>query len=159
MEERFKQLYARVRPIVLKLKGHYYLQLWDSGDWDQEGMLVLYQLLEEEGSLWQGDGRLYRYFKTKFSNYVHDQLRKQESQKRRFHKLAYEEISTVSHRLRSPGLDSSDYLALTDLLRQYAQQLDAQGQARFQQLLAGERFAGRRQMLRELAPYLSDFRG
>ncbi|MDV5978187.1 competence protein ComX, partial [Streptococcus canis] len=85
----------------LKLKRHYYIQLWEREDWLQEGYLILVSLLEQHPELLWEDERLYRYFKTKFSSYLKDVLRQQESQKRQFHKMAYEEIGDVAHAIPS----------------------------------------------------------
>ncbi|SQF08640.1 ComX2 alternate sigma factor [Streptococcus pyogenes] len=38
--------FEKVKPIILKLKRHYYIQLWDRDDWLQEGHIILLQLLE-----------------------------------------------------------------------------------------------------------------
>ncbi|MCW0978142.1 sigma-70 family RNA polymerase sigma factor, partial [Streptococcus anginosus] len=43
----FKELYAKVRGIVLKCRREYYVHLWELSDWEQEGMLVLYQLVSQ----------------------------------------------------------------------------------------------------------------
>ncbi|SUO20928.1 competence protein [Streptococcus dysgalactiae subsp. equisimilis] len=76
------EVFEKVKPIILKLKRHYYLQLWETDDWLQEGHLVLVKLLERHPELVGDEARLYRYFKTKFSSYLKDVLRRQESQKR-----------------------------------------------------------------------------
>ena len=40
----FKELYRKVRSCI-KVPSEYYVHLWELSDWDQEGMLVLYQLV------------------------------------------------------------------------------------------------------------------
>ncbi|XZR27282.1 competence protein ComX, partial [Streptococcus canis] len=32
-------VFEKVKPIILKLKRHYYIQLWEREDWLQEGYL------------------------------------------------------------------------------------------------------------------------
>ena len=94
----FSPLYQIVRPTFLRLMSLYPIQLWDKSDWDQEGMLVLYQLLVEDPRLRYQIPRLGVYFKTKFTNHVKDALRKQESQKRRFNKPCTVDISDLATR-------------------------------------------------------------
>ena len=79
----FKELYGKVRGIVLKCRREYYVHLWELSDWDQEGMLVLYQLVSRYPQLVESESQLYVYYKTKFRNHILDILRKQESQKRK----------------------------------------------------------------------------
>ncbi|VGW39386.1 ComX2 alternate sigma factor [Streptococcus pyogenes] len=40
--------FEKVKPIILKLKRHYYIQLWDRDDWLQEGHIILLQLLDRK---------------------------------------------------------------------------------------------------------------
>ena len=64
-------------------------------------MLILHQLLREHPELEEDDTKLYIYFKTRFSNYIKDVLRQQESQKRRFNRMSYEEVGEIEHCLSS----------------------------------------------------------
>ena len=80
----FRTTYEKVKWIVWKCKKDYYIHLWEHSDWDQEGMLVLYELLLKEKGIENDEEKLYRYFKTKFRNHIHDKIRKQESKKRKF---------------------------------------------------------------------------
>ena len=84
----FDKIFRKVRPIVLKLRRLYYLHLWEYDDWMQEGQLVLFQLLERHPELSDDERKLAIYFKTKFSNYIKDKIRQQESQKRKFNRMA-----------------------------------------------------------------------
>ncbi|HEL0786195.1 TPA: competence protein ComX, partial [Streptococcus equi subsp. zooepidemicus] len=95
MTDDLVRLFDKIKPIIMKLRRHYYIQLWELDDWLQEGRLILYRLLVTYPELIEDEEKLYRYFKTKFSSYLKDVLRQQESQKRRFHKMAYEEIGAV----------------------------------------------------------------
>ena len=72
MMETFESYFEKVKPIVLKLRRHYFVKLWDYDDWLQEGRVVLFRLLQEKPDLLQDDLSLYAYFKTKFSNYLKD---------------------------------------------------------------------------------------
>lgn len=107
----FETTYIHVRPPVLRLTSLYPIQLWDKSDWDQEGMLVLYQLLVEDPRLRYQIPRLGVYFKTKFTNHVKDALRIQESQQRRFNKPCTVDISELAHQIPARGLLLDDYLA------------------------------------------------
>ena len=99
----FKELYAKVRGIVLKCRREYYVHLWELSDWEQEGMLVLYQLVSQYPQLVEEESQLYVYYKTKFRNHILDILRKQESQKRKLDRQAYEEVSEIGHKLSLKG--------------------------------------------------------
>ncbi|HFD7995176.1 TPA: sigma-70 family RNA polymerase sigma factor [Streptococcus pyogenes] len=149
--------FEKVKPIILKLKRHYYIQLWDRDDWLQEGHIILLQLLERYPELIEEEERLYRYFKTKFSSYLKDLLRRQESQKRQFHKLAYEEIGEVAHAIPSRGLWLDDYVAYQEVIASLENQLNSQERMQFQALIKGERFKGRRALLRKISPYFKEF--
>ena len=46
-----EKYYAKVRGIVHKCRKEYYLHLWEKDDWDQEGMICLYELLEHHPEL------------------------------------------------------------------------------------------------------------
>src|SRR3712207_8949609 len=83
MSDDLVRLFDKIKPIIMKLRRHYYIQLWELDDWLQEGRLILYRLLVTYPELIEDEEKLYRYFKTKFSSYLKDVLRQQESQKRR----------------------------------------------------------------------------
>ncbi len=40
-----KELYEEVQGTVYKCRNEYYLHLWELSDWDQEGMICLYELI------------------------------------------------------------------------------------------------------------------
>ena len=42
-----EKTYAKVKGIVHKCRKDYYLHLWEKDDWNQEGMICLYELLEK----------------------------------------------------------------------------------------------------------------
>lgn len=151
------EVFEKVKPIILKLKRHYYLQLWETDDWLQEGHLVLVKLLERHPELVGDEARLYRYFKTKFLSYLKDVLRRQESQKRQFDKMAYEEIGDVAHAIPAGGLWLDDYVAYREVLVQVEEALSEADRKQFQALVRGERFKGRQALLRKVRPYFSGF--
>lgn len=95
----FETTYTHVRPTILRLMSIYYVKLWEKADWDQEGMLSLYQLLLNRPDLETNTSQLRIYFKTKFTNHLNDGIRKQENQKRRLNKLAIKDISEIAHLL------------------------------------------------------------
>ena len=98
-----EKYYAKVKGIVHKCRKDYYLHLWEKEDWDQEGLICLHELLEHHPELVE-EKKLYVYFKTKFRNRILDSVRKQESQKRRLDRMAYEEVGEISNRLPEGGL-------------------------------------------------------
>ena len=153
----FKERYEKVQWIVRRCARDYYVHLWESSDWEQEGMLVYHQLEESPPDISQDESRLYRYFKTNFRNHIHDILRKQESQKRRFDRQSYEEVGTISHRLSKRELALDDLVALRSSLAVYTSKLDKEQLELYHRLLGDERFKGRKRLLRELEKYLSDF--
>ena len=153
----FKERYEKVQWIVRRCARDYYVHLWENSDWEQEGMLIYHQLEESHPDINQDENRLYRYFKTKFRNHIHDILRKQESQKRRFDRQSYEEVSTISHRLSRRELALDDLVALRSLLSAYTSSLNEEQLDLYHRLLGDERFKGRKSLLRDLGAYLSDF--
>ena len=153
----FKELYAKVRGIVLKCRREYYVHLWELSDWEQEGMLVLYQLVSRYPQLVEEDHQLYVYYKTKFRNHILDILRKQESQKRKLDRQAYEEVSEIGHKLSLKELYLDELVILRDQLKSYQAQLSPEKQEQYERLLADERFKGRKAMIRELRAYLKDY--
>ncbi len=142
-----------------KARKEYYLKLWEREDWDQEGMLILHQLLSSYPDLHSNETDLYRYFKVKFRNHIKDLVRKQESQKRKFDRMSHEDIHDLSHMIGNPGLLNDELILLRGMLRAYRSKLSPSQEAQYNQLLSGRSFKGRRQMLRDLALHLSDFRG
>ena len=153
----FKELYGKVRGIVLKCRRDYYVHLWELSDWEQEGMLVLYQLVSRYPQLVEEDHQLYVYYKTKFRNHILDILRKQESQKRKLDRQAYEEVSEIGHKLSLKELYLDELVILRDQLKSYQAQLSLEKQEQYERLLADERFKGRQAMIRELRAYLKDY--
>lgn len=61
----FEMLYQKVKPIVLKCRRQYHIQQWEYEDWQQEGRLILFALLEDFPDLFEEEGKAYRYFKMK----------------------------------------------------------------------------------------------
>ncbi len=153
----FKELYGKVRGSVLKCRRDYYVHLWELSDWDQEGMLVLYQLVSRYPQLVESESQLYVYYKTKFRNHILDILRKQESQKRKLDRQAYEEVSEIGHKLSLKDLYLDELVILRDQLKSYQAQLSLEKQEQYERLLADERFKGRQAMIRELRVYLKDY--
>ena len=153
----FKELYGKVRGSVLKCRRDYYVHLWELSDWDQEGMLVLYQLVSQYPQLVEEESQLYVYYKTKFRNHILDILRKQESQKRKLNRQAYEEVSEIGHKLSLKELYLDELVILRDQLKSYQAQLSPEKQEQYERLLADERFKGRQAMIRELRAYLKDY--
>ncbi|CYU06789.1 Signal transduction histidine kinase [Streptococcus suis] len=44
----FEKVYASVKGIVNKARKEFYIKLWDRDDWEQEGMMTLFELLEAQ---------------------------------------------------------------------------------------------------------------
>lgn len=156
--EKVESLFNSVKPIILKFQKRYYIQLWDKEDWLQEGRVVLHALLTEFPDLTENDKRLYTYFKTKFSSYIKDVLRHQESYKRKFNKMPYEEIGEVSHKVASKGLVLDDYIAYQAIVEELKCILNGTELEQFYALVRGERFSGRKALLRKIKPYFIDFK-
>ena len=154
-----KDLYEESKGIVHKCRKDYRLHLWEKEDWDQEGMLCLYELVSCNPELLEGERhRLYVCFKTKFRNRILDYIRKQESHKRRFDKEPYEEVSEISHRLGEKGLRLDDYYLFHELLKNYKSKQSMEKQELIDRLMGGEVFRGRKALLRELSLIFSEFR-
>ena len=154
-----KDLYEESKGIVHKCRKDYHLHLWEKEDWDQEGMLCLYELVSRNPELLESDRhQLYVCFKTKFRNRILDYIRKQESHKRRFDKEPYEEVREISHRLGEKGLRLDDYYLFHELLKNYKSKQSMEKQELIDRLMGGEVFRGRKALLRELSPIFSEFR-
>ena len=154
-----KELYEETKGIVHKCRKDYHLHLWEKEDWDQEGMMCLYELVSSHPQLLGGERhRLYVCFKTKFRNRILDNIRKQESHKRRFNKEPYEEVSEISHRLGEKGLRLDDYYLFHELLKNYKSKQCKEKQELVDRLMGGEVFRGRKALLRELSLIFSEFR-
>ncbi|WP_253909971.1 sigma-70 family RNA polymerase sigma factor [Streptococcus suis] len=115
----FEKVYDSVKGIVNKARKEYYIKLWEKEDWDQEGMMTLFELLEDQPWLADEQEQLYCYFKVKFRNRVKDRVRRQESQKRKFDRMPHEDIHDLSHVIQSPGLVNDELLMLRGALRDY----------------------------------------
>lgn len=153
----FDEMFKTVVPIILKLRRSFYIQLWEKEDWLQEGRIVLHQLLVNNPDLKNNRMKLLSYFKTKFTSYVKDNLRYQESMKRRFNRLPYDEISDVAHKIAEDGLRLDDFIAYKDILNHISNQLTEMELLQVQLLMAGERFSGRKKLLRKLKPFFIEF--
>ncbi|MCY7072295.1 sigma-70 family RNA polymerase sigma factor [Streptococcus oralis] len=154
-----KELYEETKGIIHKCRKDYHLHLWEKEDWDQEGMMCLYELVSSHPELLGGERhRLYVCFKTKFRNRILDNIRKQESHKRRFNKEPYEEVSEISHRLGEKGLRLDDYYLFHELLKTYKSKQSEEKQELVDRLMGGEVFRGRKALLRELSLIFSEFR-
>ncbi|EKS16031.1 MULTISPECIES: hypothetical protein [Streptococcus] len=153
-----KELYEETKGIVHKCRKDYHLHLWEKEDWDQEGMMCLYELVSSHPELLEGERhRLYVCFKTKFRNRILDNIRKQESHKRRFNKEPYEEVSEISHRLGEKGLRLDDYYLFHELLKTYKSKQSEEKQELVDRLMGGEVFRGRKALLRELSIVFQEF--
>ena len=154
-----KELYEETKGIVHKCRKDYHLHLWEKEDWDQEGMMCLYELVNYHPELLEGERhQLDVYFNTKFRNRILDYIRKQESHKRRFDKEPYEEVSEISHRLGEKGLRLDDYYLFHELLKNYKSKQSMEKQELIDRLMGGEVFRGRKALLRELSFIFSEFR-
>lgn len=156
MNSDFRWLYKKVRPIVLKLRQLYFIRIWELDDWDQEGMISLYLLLDQHPELVYDTQRLCIYFKTKFSNRVKDEIRKQESLKRSFDRMSYDEISEVSHLVADHCLDVSEMVAYREILVVLYQELDFEERGRLEYLMSGECFRGKRAFQRKVRTKLGN---
>ena len=153
----FERHYQKVKPVVLKLRRQYFVKLWEYDDWLQEGRVVFFKLLQAEPDLLEDDLKCLRYFKTKFSNYIKDVIRHQESVKRKFNRLPYEDISELGHCLAQPGMNLADYVAYRERLKAVETQLGADAKEKLAKVIRGERFEGKRAFLRTLHPFFQDF--
>lgn len=153
----FKGIYIKVAGIVHRTRKDYYIQLWQRSDWDQEGMIILAELLKQCPGIETDEDQLFRFFKVKFRNHVLDALRQQESYKRRLNRQRYEEVGDIGHRLYVKEMALSDKVILRDMLTTYRNSLSAQEQINYDRLIGGEQFKGRKKMLLELREYLKDF--
>lgn len=153
----FESLFISVKPIVFKLQRTYYIKLWDRDDWLQEGRVILYRLLQDNPNLVDVQLTFYRYFKTKFSSHLKDVIRKQESQKRRFDKMPYEEVSEFGHSIKDRGLGLDDYVAYKEILERVEKSLSQDGKDKLSKVIAGQRFSGKAKFIKELRVNFQEF--
>lgn len=154
----FEEIYKKVAAIVNKTRQKYYIKLWEYDDWHQEGRIILYRLLKEFPELKTENKKLFSYFKTKFINHANDMVRAQESQKRRFSRMHYEEIGDVGDCISNSRIFIDELVALEDLLSRFESTLDTTEREHYKQFLRGERFRGQKAMRNRLQRYLSDFK-
>ena len=154
----FETHFLKVKPIVLKLRRFYYIQLWTYDDWLQEGRIVLFKLMEEYPELESNDKNLFVYFKKKFSNYLKDVIRHQESQKRKFNRMPYEEVSDLGHCLALKGMILDDYVAYCDIITEVERHFGREVKEQLEKVMRGERFKGKKAFLKTLEPYFKDFK-
>ncbi|HFI0481851.1 TPA: sigma-70 family RNA polymerase sigma factor [Streptococcus suis] len=154
----FEKVYDSVKGIVNKARKEFYIKLWDRDDWEQEGMITLFELLEEQPWLIGERAQLYCYFKVKFRNRIKDRVRRQESQKRKFDRMPHEDIHDLSHMIQSPGLVNDELLKLRGALRACRKNLSDDQLANDKKLMNGQCFNGRRKMLRDLQMHLKGAR-
>lgn len=142
--------YRQVRPTVLKLMSLYHVRFWTRDDWEQEGMIILYELLESYPELTENVGQLRVYFKTKFSNYVKDILRRQGAVKRQFNQVSNKDIGDYANCLPSSNLSTEDYIIFCDCLAKIKQVLSPEQLVQLEKVMMGECFKGRKAFIREL---------
>lgn len=153
----FVSAFSRVEKTVSKLAKDYYIKLWTYEDWRQEARIILYQLLERFPDLANDEEKLRIYFKTKFRSYVLDNIRKQESQKRAFDRMIYEEISELGHMIPSQQMDTADYCALKEKLKELKQKLAPEDYAKILLLMRGGAFKGRSAFIKDIKVEFEDF--
>lgn len=156
-DDSFLKAYNSVKNIAEKLSRDFYLKLWGREDWEQEAQMVLFQLLRNQPDLAEDEESLRRFFKTKFKNYVMDNLRKQEAQKRLFNKMVYEDIFELAHQIPDNNLDIVDYIALKDKLRELKDKLSEEDFKKILYLMSGITFKGKRAFIKDIKYEFGDF--
>ncbi|MFA9494277.1 sigma-70 family RNA polymerase sigma factor [Streptococcus sp. E17BB] len=155
----FSNSYRIVRPIVLKLRNLYYIKLWELEDWEQEAMICLYTLLDKQPDLSDNQEKLRVYFKTKFSNLVNDELRKQESKKRQLNKLSYEDISEVAHLIPNPEILLDEFICFKDSLDRLKKLLTNEEWNLVQKLASGNAFKGKKNIITKVKKLIKQLEG
>ncbi|MHB9782841.1 sigma-70 family RNA polymerase sigma factor [Streptococcus sp. 10F2] len=153
----FESTYKKVRGTVLKCHREFYLHLWDTCDWEQEGMMVLYYLIKSNPIVLKDDEKLHVYFKTKFRNHIIDKVRMQEAKKRTLDNKTYVEVSEVGHLLAETGLYMDELVLFKNRMLEYRQTLTEQELDNYQRLISNQCFKGRKKMLKEMASYFEEF--
>ena len=152
--ENLEEVYMKVKLIVHSQHRQYGIQLWDRADWEQEGLICLYQLVTQHPEVLENDAKLRTYFKTKFSNYIKDQLRAQESQKRRINKENYEDVHDLAYSIKCGGMSVEDLLMYQESLQEFKNSLRTQeDKQNYLRVLNGEQFKGRKAFLRRMRDF------
>ncbi|KXT72752.1 Competence-specific sigma factor ComX [Streptococcus sp. DD10] len=154
---KIEEIYEKVQHITYRTRIDLYVHGWEKDDWDQEGIICLYNLLKQHPNLVDNLPNLYRYYKTKFRNRVIDEVRKQSNDKRKVNMNAYEDIHEKGDRIKGTGLLLDDYIFFYDTISIYKKTLAPEKKEHLEMLLADERFKGRKKMLKDMAPYFSSF--
>ena len=150
----FYEIYQKVRHIVRRQQNTYGIYLWTWEDWEQEGMLCLFELIDKHQDLLDDDHRLRVYFKTKFSNYIKDKLRAQDSYKRRINKMPYEEVTEIGYLVPSHQMTPEEALIFKQSLQAFQDTLESIEELELlERIFAGEKFKGRKAFLRSMKSY------
>ncbi|HEL0021666.1 TPA: competence protein ComX, partial [Streptococcus equi subsp. zooepidemicus] len=65
----------------------------------------------------------------------------------------------VGHAIPAGGLGVDDYVAYQLIVKEVEERLTESELSQFRALIRGERFEGRRALLRKIGPYFQDFTG
>lgn len=117
-----QELFSRYRPVMLRLKQHYYLPGHDLDDWEQEARLVLWSVvLKFNGERSSSFGAFY---KLNLTHRVYDLIRQSQAKKRNAQLLSFESNwayfadTLVDHRTQV-----GDSVALRAVFRELFEQL------------------------------------
>jgi len=137
----FNKMYQKVKYIVKKCEKEYYIQLWEKDDWEQEGQLTLFELYQKNPEI-----------------ETNEEIRQQESDKRKINRLPYIEIGEISHRISSRKIYLDELVVLRDALKRFKEKLTVKEKEQYEALLANRRCLGKTKMKKKLENYLKDFK-
>jgi RNA polymerase sporulation-specific sigma factor len=115
--EALKQLCQKYLPMIMVVRGRYYLRDYDFDDWYQEAMLVCYDAV----MAWQDDRKSFgSFFKLCLNNHARTLLRYQEAQRRLAftHSCSYE-AAYEAGAVVEPGSLGDNGLPLSDSLHDF----------------------------------------
>ena len=151
------KFFKEIEKIVNKAYHTYYVSLWDKSDWEQEAKIVLLKLLRNNEDLYYDKQKLLTYFKVMFSNHIRDQIRKQESKKRKFNKYFYSEVSEIEYKLANNEIEMDDFILLHLALEDFKKKLSPEERLNYEKLIANVSFKGRKKLIERLQKHLKDF--
>lgn len=133
-ENEFEGLFSGMKPIIRKLMKQIRIKAWDIEDYYQEGMIILYHLLEEN----HPSTNIYTKFKVKYHQRLIDELRHSYAKKRLHDHFVGLDIYECSDWIDAGGSTPESELVFNHLLAEVYEGLSAHYQELLVRQMRGE---------------------
>jgi competence protein ComX len=127
--------FHRVRPIVLNMMKTYPIHLWEADDYLQEGLICLYELLQEKTDA----SALPVRFKVKYQHRLLDILRKERAVKRTYDTAVYQDLSDLAFCVADETGDVTRHFLEEETRSAFFAHLSLAEKNQMRQLINGER--------------------